>query len=74
MRDNKIVIKGAKAHNLKNVDLELERDQLIVFTGLIETRIPCAMHTQRRNALTASKTNFRVFISVYPPVLVFFYF
>ncbi|MBP3888606.1 MAG: excinuclease ABC subunit UvrA [Cellulosilyticum sp.] len=34
MRDNKIVIKGAKAHNLKNVDLELERDQLIVFTGL----------------------------------------
>ena len=31
---NKIVIKGAKEHNLKNVDLELERDQLIVFTGL----------------------------------------
>ena len=31
---NRIVIKGAKAHNLKNVDLELERDQLIVFTGL----------------------------------------
>lgn len=31
---NKIVIKGAKEHNLKNVDLELDRDQLIVFTGL----------------------------------------
>ena len=31
---NKIVIKGAKEHNLKNIDLELERDQLIVFTGL----------------------------------------
>ena len=31
---NKIVIKGAKEHNLKNVDLELERDQFIVFTGL----------------------------------------
>ena len=31
---NKIVIKGAKEHNLKNVDLEIERDQLIVFTGL----------------------------------------
>ncbi len=31
---NKIIIKGAKEHNLKNVDLELERDQLIVFTGL----------------------------------------
>ncbi len=31
---NKIVIKGAKEHNLKNVDLDLERDQFIVFTGL----------------------------------------
>lgn len=31
---NKIIIKGAKEHNLKNVDLELERDQFIVFTGL----------------------------------------
>ncbi|MGL4346394.1 MAG: excinuclease ABC subunit UvrA [Cellulosilyticaceae bacterium] len=31
---NKIVIQGAREHNLKNVDLELERDQLIVFTGL----------------------------------------
>ena len=27
-------IKGAKEHNLKNVDIELPRDQLIVFTGL----------------------------------------
>ncbi len=31
---NKIVIKGAKEHNLKNINLELERDQFIVFTGL----------------------------------------
>ncbi|MGC9328801.1 MAG: excinuclease ABC subunit UvrA, partial [Candidatus Hinthialibacter sp.] len=30
----KIVIRGAKEHNLKNVDLELPRDQLIVFTGV----------------------------------------
>lgn len=34
MATNKIVIKGAKEHNLKNVDLELPRDQLIVMTGL----------------------------------------
>ncbi len=33
MRD-KIVIKGAKVHNLKNVDLEIPRDKLVVFTGL----------------------------------------
>jgi excinuclease ABC subunit A len=31
---NKIVIKRAKEHNLKGIDLELERDQFIVFTGL----------------------------------------
>jgi excinuclease ABC subunit A len=29
-----IVIRGAREHNLKNVDLELPRDRLIVFTGL----------------------------------------
>ncbi len=31
---DKIVIKGAREHNLKNVDLELPRDRLIVMTGL----------------------------------------
>ena len=31
---DKIVIRGAKEHNLKNVSLELPRDKLIVFTGL----------------------------------------
>lgn len=34
MSINKIIIKGAKEHNLKNVDLELPRDKLIVLTGL----------------------------------------
>ena len=29
-----IKIKGAKEHNLKNVDLEIPRDKLVVFTGL----------------------------------------
>ncbi|SHH58130.1 excinuclease ABC subunit UvrA [Clostridium grantii] len=33
MRD-KIIIKGAKVHNLKNIDIELPRDKFIVFTGL----------------------------------------
>lgn len=31
---DRIVIKGARAHNLKNIDLEIPRDKLIVFTGL----------------------------------------
>ena len=30
----KIVVRGAREHNLKNVSVELPRDQLIVFTGL----------------------------------------
>ncbi|MGD8572981.1 MAG: excinuclease ABC subunit UvrA, partial [Gammaproteobacteria bacterium] len=31
---NKIRLRGARTHNLKNIDLELPRDKLIVFTGL----------------------------------------
>ncbi len=34
MSKDKIIIKGAKEHNLKNVDLTLPRDKLIVMTGL----------------------------------------
>lgn len=31
---DKIVIKGARVHNLKDVDIEIPRDSLVVFTGL----------------------------------------
>jgi excinuclease ABC subunit A len=31
---NKIIIKGAKEHNLKNVSLELPREKMVVFTGV----------------------------------------
>src|SRR5258706_3708973 len=34
MSGEQIVIRGAREHNLKNVDLVLPRDRLIVFTGL----------------------------------------
>ncbi len=34
MTDEKITIKGAREHNLKNIDLELPRNKLIVFTGI----------------------------------------
>lgn len=33
MKD-KIIVKGARVHNLKNVSIEIPRDKLIVFTGL----------------------------------------
>lgn len=31
---NKIIIKGAREHNLKNIDLEIPRDKFVVITGL----------------------------------------
>lgn len=34
MARDKIIIKGAREHNLKNIDLEIPRDKLVVFTGL----------------------------------------
>ena len=34
MAKDRIIIKGARENNLKNVDLELPRDKMIVFTGL----------------------------------------
>jgi excinuclease ABC subunit A len=34
MLHDKIIVKGAKEHNLKDIDVEMPRDQLIVITGL----------------------------------------
>ena len=34
MQDKYIVIKGARQHNLKNIDVKIPRDKLVVFTGL----------------------------------------
>jgi excinuclease ABC subunit A len=32
--NNKLIVKGARVHNLKNIDVEMPRDKLIVITGL----------------------------------------
>jgi len=32
--NDKLIIKNAKENNLKNIDLEIPRDKLVVFTGL----------------------------------------
>jgi excinuclease ABC subunit A len=34
MSEEKIIIKGAREHNLKNIDLELPKNSLIIFTGV----------------------------------------
>lgn len=36
--NNNIVIKGAKEHNLKNINLTIPRDKLVVVTGLSGSR------------------------------------
>ena len=32
--NNRLIVRGAREHNLRNVDLDLPRDAMIVFTGL----------------------------------------
>ncbi|MBI2476282.1 MAG: excinuclease ABC subunit UvrA [Candidatus Taylorbacteria bacterium] len=32
--DNKLIVKGARTHNLKNITVEMPRNKMIVFTGL----------------------------------------
>lgn len=32
--DDKIIVKGARQHNLKNIDVEIPKNKLVVFTGL----------------------------------------
>lgn len=34
MAQDKIIVKGAREHNLKNIDVEIPRDKLVVLTGL----------------------------------------
>jgi excinuclease ABC subunit A len=34
MASDRIIIRGVREHNLKNIDLEIPRDQLVVITGL----------------------------------------
>ena len=34
MAGNKIIVRGAKEHNLQNIDVDIPRDKFVVFTGL----------------------------------------
>ncbi len=34
LKQNRLIVKGARVHNLKNIDVEIPRDKLVVITGL----------------------------------------
>ena len=38
MAQDKIIVRGAKEHNLKNVNVEIPRNKLVVITGLSRWR------------------------------------
>ena len=38
-KEKKIIVKGAREHNLKNLSFELPRNKLIVFTGISGSEI-----------------------------------
>ncbi len=33
-KENKIIVKGARVHNLKNIDVEIPKNKLVVITGI----------------------------------------
>lgn len=63
-----IRIRGARTHNLKNIDLDLPRDKLIVITGLSgsgKSSLASTPSTPRAKAGTKSRSAYaRQFLSV----------
>ena len=51
-----IHVKGAREHNLKNIDIKIPRDKLVVFTGLSGSgKSSLAFDTPRASAATLNR-------------------
>ena len=52
MKNKEIVIQGARAHNLKNINMNIPRDKLVVMTGFRgpeNRRLPLIRFTRKGN-------------------------
>lgn len=55
MANDKIIIHGARAHNLKNIDITIPKNKLVVVTGLSgsgKSSLALTHYTQRDNDAT----------------------
>ena len=56
---DRLIVKGAREHNLRSIDLDLPRDALIVFTGLVRARASRRWRSTRSSPRASAATSSR---------------